>query len=61
MHALSTPTPPERLVEQPSTETVDLGIVEGYFGRPWSWAEREATMVFLAYPLAVRVSEAFGG
>jgi hypothetical protein len=48
MHALSTPTPPERLVEQPSTETVDLGIVEGYFGRPWSWAEREATMVFLA-------------
>jgi hyaluronoglucosaminidase len=48
MHALSTPIPPERLVEQPSSEPVDLGIVEGYFGRPWSWAEREATMVFLA-------------
>lgn len=26
----------------------ELGIVEAYFGRPWSWAEREDTMAFLA-------------
>jgi hyaluronoglucosaminidase len=25
-----------------------LGIIEGYYGRPWSWAERTATMSFLA-------------
>ena len=26
----------------------ELGIIEGYYGRPWSWAEREETMRFLA-------------
>ena len=25
-----------------------LGLIEGYYGRPWSWAERTATMTFLA-------------
>jgi hyaluronoglucosaminidase len=28
--------------------TPPLGIIEGYFGAPWSWAERRATMRFLA-------------
>lgn len=27
---------------------VSLGLIEGYYGRPWSWAERTATMDFLA-------------
>ncbi|CAA9490623.1 MAG: GH84 [uncultured Sphingomonadaceae bacterium] len=26
----------------------ELGIIEGYYGRPWSWAEREDVMRFLA-------------
>jgi hyaluronoglucosaminidase len=26
----------------------ELGIIEGYFGRPWSWADRTATMQKLA-------------
>jgi hypothetical protein len=25
-----------------------LGIIEGFYGRPWSWDEREATIAFLA-------------
>lgn len=28
--------------------TIELGIIEGYYGRPWSWQERAATMQFLA-------------
>lgn len=28
--------------------TPELGIIEGYYGRPWSWEEREATMAYLA-------------
>jgi hypothetical protein len=27
---------------------VDLGIIEGFYGRPWSWDERAATIAFLA-------------
>jgi hyaluronoglucosaminidase len=27
---------------------VELGIVEGFYGRPWSWEERERTIAFLA-------------
>lgn len=27
---------------------VELGIIEGFYGRPWSWDEREATVAFLA-------------
>ena len=27
---------------------VELGLIEGFFGRPWSWEERTATMRFLA-------------
>ncbi len=27
---------------------VDLGIIEGYFGKPWSWADRTAVMRLLA-------------
>lgn len=25
-----------------------LGVIEGFFGRPWSWADRETTISFLA-------------
>ncbi len=28
--------------------TVEIGIIEGFFGRPWSWPERTETMRFLA-------------
>jgi hypothetical protein len=28
--------------------TPELGIIEGFFGRPWSWAERAAAVRFLA-------------
>jgi hyaluronoglucosaminidase len=28
--------------------SVELGIIEGFYGRPWSWNEREATIGFLA-------------
>lgn len=28
--------------------TPDLGIIEGYYGRPWTWAERADTIEFLA-------------
>jgi len=28
--------------------TVELGIIEGYYGRPWSWAVRAETVSFLA-------------
>lgn len=28
--------------------TLELGIIEGYYGKPWSWADRMATMEFLA-------------
>lgn len=27
---------------------VELGIIEGFYGRPWSWQAREATVSFLA-------------
>lgn len=27
---------------------MQLGIIEGYYGRPWTWPEREETMRFLA-------------
>ena len=27
--------------------TPPLGLVEGYYGKPWSWQEREATIAFL--------------
>jgi hypothetical protein len=27
---------------------VDLGLIEGFYGRPWSWAEKAATAEFLA-------------
>ncbi len=27
---------------------VELGIIEGFYGRPWSWKEREETISFLA-------------
>jgi hyaluronoglucosaminidase len=27
---------------------VELGIIEGFYGRPWSWEERTATIEFLA-------------
>ena len=29
-------------------ETPELGIIEGYYGRPWSWEERADTARFLA-------------
>ena len=25
----------------------ELGLIEGFFGRPWSWADREAAVRFL--------------
>jgi len=28
--------------------TVELGIIEAYYGKPWSWAERAAQVEFLA-------------
>jgi len=28
--------------------TVELGVIEGYYGRPWSWAERAQSVAFLA-------------
>ena len=28
--------------------TPELGIIEGFYGRPWTWAEREATAVYLS-------------
>lgn len=28
--------------------TPELGIIEGYYGAPWTWAEREAQVSFLA-------------
>ena len=27
---------------------VELGIIEGFYGKPWTWAEREETIAFLA-------------
>jgi hyaluronoglucosaminidase len=27
---------------------VQLGVIEGFYGRPWSWEEREQTVAFLA-------------
>src|SRR5687768_13246791 len=27
---------------------MQLGIIEGYYGKPWTWREREETMRFLA-------------
>ncbi|MFZ4757227.1 MAG: beta-N-acetylglucosaminidase domain-containing protein [Burkholderiaceae bacterium] len=40
----STPTP----LSSSSLLSVDLGIVEGYYGRPWSWAERADVVTRLA-------------
>jgi hyaluronoglucosaminidase len=31
-----------------SSMDVELGIIEGFYGRPWTWEEREATAAFLA-------------
>lgn len=28
--------------------TVELGIIEGFYGKPWTWSEREETAVYLA-------------
>ena len=28
--------------------SVELGLIEGFYGRPWSWPERTATITFLA-------------
>jgi hypothetical protein len=28
--------------------TPELGIIEGFYGRPWTWAEREKTAVYLS-------------
>jgi len=28
--------------------SVELGIIEGFYGRPWTWDEREATIAYLA-------------
>lgn len=28
--------------------TIELGIIEGFYGRPWSWEAREANVAFLA-------------
>lgn len=41
MPAPSSSRPDERPVPE-------LGVIEGFYGRPWSWEEREATMRFLA-------------
>ncbi len=30
-----------------SSDDLELGIIEGFFGRPWSWAERAAAVRFL--------------
>jgi hypothetical protein len=27
---------------------VELGIIEGFYGKPWSWEERAQTITFLA-------------
>ena len=27
---------------------VELGIIEGFYGKPWTWAEREETIAYLA-------------
>ncbi len=27
--------------------TPPLGLIEGYYGKPWSWQDREATIAFL--------------
>ena len=29
-------------------QDVDLGLIEGFYGRPWSWRERADTIAFLA-------------
>src|SRR5688500_296851 len=36
------------LVRPEGTMDVELGIIEGFYGKPWTWAEREATIAFLA-------------
>lgn len=28
--------------------SIELGIIEGYYGAPWSWEQRQATLSFLA-------------
>ena len=33
---------------RPAEATAELGIIEGYYGRPWSWQARAETMAFLA-------------
>lgn len=39
---------PDSLHDGESGVTTDLGIIEGYYGRPWSWAERREQVSFLA-------------
>jgi hypothetical protein len=29
-------------------QDIDLGLIEGFYGEPWSWAERAETIAFLA-------------
>src|SRR5665213_244786 len=31
----------------PKTNSAPLGIIEGYYGKPWSWQERAGTIAFL--------------
>jgi hypothetical protein len=31
-----------------ATSVAPLGIIEGFYGKPWSWAERDSTIRFLA-------------
>lgn len=35
-------------LKTPAGAEVDLGLIEGFYGRPWTWAERAETVAFLA-------------
>jgi hypothetical protein len=35
-------------LKTPEGAPVDLGLIEGFYGRPWTWAERAETIGFLA-------------
>lgn len=36
------------LLKTPDGHTVDLGLIEGFYGRPWTWDERSETVAFLS-------------
>ena len=36
------------MVKAMAAAQVELGLIEGFYGRPWSWAERAETIAFLA-------------